>query len=271
MDEINEDIQDNPQPEEAKNPFAEEAEGEVKVEAKKPRANIITLKSDDLCQNPLGLTYLYQRFVDNPVSGEKGTHNSKLKLKGKGHELSDFNRIMDVYKNWHATYMPKLEYNYFVERISKNSGNRVCREQMVKLRKVYTGQEALFFELVAEQNDLAKEPEVIFSYEKADAQNASKMREQELSRQQTHQQQQEFHFRMHDDQEEAEQIIDTTSRPQPNLTLSSDQLKAIEERRRWAMERKRQTEMQEEQQSAKKRAKQDTSGAAIVMYSDVQG
>jgi hypothetical protein len=33
--------------------------------------------------------------------------------------------------------MPKLEFNYFVERINKNSDK--CRDQMAKLRKVYTG------------------------------------------------------------------------------------------------------------------------------------
>ena len=109
---------------------------------------------------------------------------------------------MGTYKNWHATYMPKLEFNYFVERINKNSNNKQCREQMSKLRKVYTGQEPLFFELVTDPDEKEKQPEVVFSYAQADAQNASKKREQELSRQQ--QDHPDFHFRMHDDQEEAE-------------------------------------------------------------------
>ena len=42
--------------------------------------------------------------------------------------------------------MPKLEFNYFIERINKNSNNRNVKEQMAKLRKVYTGEEPLFFE-----------------------------------------------------------------------------------------------------------------------------
>lgn len=123
-------------PEEVKNPF-EEAEGEDKQVAPKKRANVISLKPDDLCNNPLGLTYLYQEFIHHPVPGERGQLNPKLNLKGKGHELSDFNKIMNVYRKWHAQYMPKLEFNYFVERINKNGGK--CRETMAKLRKVYTG------------------------------------------------------------------------------------------------------------------------------------
>ena len=40
------------------NPFQEDA-AVPEAEKKKPRANIISLKPDDLCTNPLGLTYLY--------------------------------------------------------------------------------------------------------------------------------------------------------------------------------------------------------------------
>lgn len=134
--------------EEVKNPF-EEGPEELPVEKKK-RANVISLKPDDLCQNPLGLTLLYQSCIAPQKPNEKGSSNPKLKLKGKGHELSDFNKLMSVYKNWHATYMPKLEFTYFTERISKNSGQRDVKEQMAKLRKVYTGEEPLFFELAKE-------------------------------------------------------------------------------------------------------------------------
>jgi|688.fasta_scaffold566469_2 hypothetical protein len=59
--------------------------------------------------------------------------------------------------------MPKLELNYFIERINKNSNNKVCKEQMVKLRKVYTGEEPLFFEFLQEE----EKPKVVFSYEQA--------------------------------------------------------------------------------------------------------
>ena len=62
---------------------------------------------------------------------------------------------MQVFHNWHGQYMPKLEFNYFVERINKNSEKAVCKEHMAKLRKVYTGEEPLFFELV---NTAPQEP-----------------------------------------------------------------------------------------------------------------
>jgi len=44
---------------------------------------------------------------------------------------------------------------------------------MVKLRKVYTGEEPLFFEFMQEE----EKPKVVFSYEQADVQYASKKRE----------------------------------------------------------------------------------------------
>lgn len=93
---VNEDL-----PEEVKNPF-EEVEGEDKQVVPKKRANVISLKPEDLCNNPLGLTCLYQEFINHPVPGERGQLNQKLNLKGKGHELSDFNKIMNVYRKWHA-------------------------------------------------------------------------------------------------------------------------------------------------------------------------
>ena len=40
-----------------------------------------------------------------------------LPLKGKGHELGDFNKVMNIYKNWHYEAGPKLEFEYFTERV----------------------------------------------------------------------------------------------------------------------------------------------------------
>jgi hypothetical protein len=42
--------------------------------------------------------------------------SNKLQIKGKGHELSDFNRVMNVFKNWHYEAGPKLEFSFFAER-----------------------------------------------------------------------------------------------------------------------------------------------------------
>ena len=41
------------------NPFDQVEAEEKQEEKKKARANVISLKPDDLCTNPLGLTYLY--------------------------------------------------------------------------------------------------------------------------------------------------------------------------------------------------------------------
>lgn len=59
--------------------------------------------------------------------------------------------------------MPKLELNYFAERISKNSNNKECKAQMVKLRKVYSGEEPLFFEFL-QASETVEKKEVVFSY-----------------------------------------------------------------------------------------------------------
>ncbi len=48
--------------------------------------------------------------------------DKNLQMKGKGHELSDFNRVMKVLRGWHFEAMPKIEVSYFAERMQK-AGN----------------------------------------------------------------------------------------------------------------------------------------------------
>jgi len=58
----------------------------------------------------------------------------KLKLKGKGHELSDFSRLMQTYKNWHMQFAPKLKFQFAVNKINNYSGKREVTEHVGKLR-----------------------------------------------------------------------------------------------------------------------------------------
>ena len=72
---------------------------------------------------------------------------------------------------------------------------------------------------------------------------------------------------MHDGQEDAEQIIDTTSRPFKQPELSTEQLQAIEENKRKAMERKRLSALVEA--SEQKRPKvEETNNNFSVVYTD---
>jgi hypothetical protein len=45
----------------------------------------------ELMESPAGISHLYKKFV---LPEDK-------KLKGKGHELSDFNKLMTGVKDWH--------------------------------------------------------------------------------------------------------------------------------------------------------------------------
>ena len=47
-----------------------------------------------------------------------------LKLKGKGHELSDFSKLIQGYKNWHMQFAPKLKFSFAVNKINNYSGKK---------------------------------------------------------------------------------------------------------------------------------------------------
>jgi len=68
---------------------------------KKERKPLLKLDPTFVTENPRGLKRLYQHVV---IDAEKN-----LQFKGRGHEVSDFNRVMKVLRGWHFEAMPKLE------------------------------------------------------------------------------------------------------------------------------------------------------------------
>ena len=92
------------------------------------------MKPEDLVVPGGGLDQLYMQSV---IFGKK---QGKLKLRGKGHEASDLDKIMNMYRGWHREFAPKLEFSYFAERLSKFSNSKDIREHMEKLRGVYKGE-----------------------------------------------------------------------------------------------------------------------------------
>jgi hypothetical protein len=69
--------------------------------------------------------------------------DKNLQLKGKGHEVSDLNRVMKVMRGWHFEAMPKLEISYFSERLQKVGNDKATKAFMSRLRNVYKGLEVL--------------------------------------------------------------------------------------------------------------------------------
>ena len=51
-------------------------------------------------------------------------NRESLKLKGKGHELSDFSKLIQGYKNWHMQFAPKLKFSFAVNKINNYSGKK---------------------------------------------------------------------------------------------------------------------------------------------------
>lgn len=117
---------DEPNPFLVNNPDGEQVE---KPKMKRKYA----LKPEDLAQPGVGLDQLY---IQSVIFGNK---QGKMKLKGKGHEVNDLEKIMSMYHNWHSELAPKLEFSYFAERLSKMSTKKEVKEHMEKLRGVYRG------------------------------------------------------------------------------------------------------------------------------------
>lgn len=104
-------------------------------EKKKPQKPQIKLDPAFLIDQPRGLKQLYKRVV---VDKQKN-----LAFKGKGHEVSDFNKLMTQLKGWHFEAMPKIEISYFAERMAKVGNDKDVKQFMNKLRLVYKGLEVL--------------------------------------------------------------------------------------------------------------------------------
>ena len=107
-------------------------EKEKKKVTRKPQ---IKLDPEFLVDGPRGLRRLYKHMV---VDADKN-----LQLKGKGHEVSDLNRVMKVMRGWHFEAMPKLEISYFAERLQKVGNDKATKAFMSRLRNVYKGLEVL--------------------------------------------------------------------------------------------------------------------------------
>jgi hypothetical protein len=112
-------------------------------------------------------------------------NRDKIKLKGKGHELSDFSKLIQTYKNWHMQFAPKLKFEFATSKINGYSGKKDVLEHVGKLRQVYKGELDLFFDPQpnkatddAKASDLfASKPSNQFNIEKAQAQQAEKEKE----------------------------------------------------------------------------------------------
>ena len=71
----------------------EDEKQDTKAKKKANRKPVVKFDATFLMDNPNGLKSLYKNFV---VDFDKN-----VQLKGKGHELSDFNKVMNIYRNWH--------------------------------------------------------------------------------------------------------------------------------------------------------------------------
>jgi hypothetical protein len=136
-----------------------------------------TFNEGDLCDKETGLNSLYTDLVLN---------REKLNLKGKGHELSDFQKLMTVYKKWHMNFAPKLQFDFAISKVQKMGSKKQVIEHMFKLRQVYKGESEVFWELPSQDEreapadaSLLAPPTVAnqFNIEKAQAQQAEKEKE----------------------------------------------------------------------------------------------
>ena len=79
------------------NPFAPAGENENDQKPKRGGGGTRSFTDTDLCEK--GLNTLFTELVAN---------RDKLALKGRGHELKDFAKLMGAYRKWHMEFAPKL-------------------------------------------------------------------------------------------------------------------------------------------------------------------
>lgn len=109
---------------------------EKKEEKKKAnRKPLLKLDHKFLIENPRGLKHLYKHTV---IDAEKN-----FQFKGKGNEISDFNKFMKVMRGWHFEAMPKIEVSYFADRMHRVGNHKDVKQFLVKLRSVYKGLEVM--------------------------------------------------------------------------------------------------------------------------------
>lgn len=111
-------------------PEAAKEDNEKPKPLKKPRLKVDTTF---LVDGNFGLKSLYKR-----MHNEKNFH-----LKGKGHEVNDFNKVMSQLRAWHFESMGKLEIGHFADRVSTVGQDKAVKAFMSKLRLVHKGLEVL--------------------------------------------------------------------------------------------------------------------------------
>ena len=134
---------DEPNPFLVNNPDGEQVE---KPKMKKKYA----LKPEDLAQPGVGLDQLY---IQSVIFGNK---QGKMKLKGKGHEVNDLEKIMSMYHNWHSELAPKLEFSYFAERLKQEAGDHPAAQVSLGFALAF-GRSASIEEQKAAETTIRKE------------------------------------------------------------------------------------------------------------------
>ena len=148
-------------------------------QAVKKRVGPRTFNESDLCVKPEGINALYSQMVIN---------RDKMNLKGKGHEVSDFSKLIQGYKNWHMQFAPKLKFEFATSKINSYSGKKNVVEHVGKLRQIYINQNQgeQFEELFGKTVEEVKETTNLFTsnnnansfnIETAKAQQAEKEKE----------------------------------------------------------------------------------------------
>ena len=141
------------------NPFAQMDQIANEQTAKK-RVGPRTFNESDLCVKPEGINALYSQMIIN---------RDKMNLKGKGHEISDFSKLIQGYKNWHMQFAPKLKFDFATNKINAYSGKKIVVEHVGKLRQIYINQNQgeQFEELFGKTTELVKESNGLFGSKNA--------------------------------------------------------------------------------------------------------
>ena len=61
---------------------------------------------------------------------------------------------MSMYKQWHMSFAPKYNFEYFTDRMTKMSSDKIVKAHISKLRNVYKGEEDHIVEFAGEQVNL---------------------------------------------------------------------------------------------------------------------
>lgn len=97
---------------------------------------MFSFKGEHLVNDVNGVNWLFKTMTMQPETFSQ--------LKGKGHEVSDLKKVMDVYKHWHMIHCPKLENSFFIEKVRKmHSKDKEVGVHLQKLRNHYKGEEML--------------------------------------------------------------------------------------------------------------------------------